>query len=134
MKRNNGPHLIFFDDECALCNSSIRLLLKLDKKRRFLFAPLNGLTAKEILKGDRAFLRHENSMVLIEKYLTREQRIWIRGRAAFRILWLIGGLWKLLGWLCFTSAGDRTYRWIAHHRKKLKKPSKPLPDDPRFLP
>jgi predicted DCC family thiol-disulfide oxidoreductase YuxK len=135
MRQNKGPHLVFFDNECDLCNSSIHVILRLDKGRRFLFAPLNGLTAKEWLTGGRAFLKSENTLVLIENYLSPEPRTWIRGRAVFRILWLVGGFWKLLGWLCFTSGGDNVYRWIAHHRKNLgNKKSEPLPKDNRFLP
>ena len=37
--------VIFFDDVCVMCNSFVNLLLKVDRKEQFLFAPLNGETA-----------------------------------------------------------------------------------------
>ncbi len=124
--------LILFDRDCPLCRRSIRFIFARDLKHRFLFAPLSGKTAQEELKNTR--LLKENTLILLEDWRTPQQRLWIRGRGAFRILWLLGGRWRLLGWLCFIPFGvDLCYRLIAHHRDRLPI-SGELPHAPgRFL-
>ena len=135
---NRGKDLVFFDDGCGLCQYSVNMILRYDSRSRFVFAPLNGQTAKKILQGNLSYLIHENSMVLLEDYHSPHSRLWIRGRAAFRILWLIGGPWKLLGWLCFIPFGiDAVYRLIAKHRYRLVKKKNHIrepKDKTKFLP
>lgn len=41
--------LILFDGVCNLCNHSVQFIIKHDKKQQFLFAPLQGETAKYII-------------------------------------------------------------------------------------
>lgn len=41
--------LILFDGVCNLCNHSVQFIIKHDKKQQFLFAPLQGETAKNII-------------------------------------------------------------------------------------
>jgi predicted DCC family thiol-disulfide oxidoreductase YuxK len=104
--------LILFDAECALCWKSVAFILKIDRAERFLFASLRGKTAMEYSE-----LYKENSLVLVEDFRLNNKRIWLRGRAVFRILWLVGGKWRWLGWLCFLPIGvDLCYRLIARHR------------------
>lgn len=110
--------LVLFDQECPLCRKSVGFILEQDAKHRFLFAPLSGQTAKASVKNSR--LLKENTLILLEDWRTPQERLWIRGRGAFRILWLLGGKWRLLGWLCFVPLGvDLFYRLIARHRRRL---------------
>lgn len=44
--------IIFFDAECNLCDHFIRFVLKRDKKKQFLYAPLQGVTAQNHLKPE----------------------------------------------------------------------------------
>jgi predicted DCC family thiol-disulfide oxidoreductase YuxK len=39
-----GP-VLFFDGECGLCNRVVRLMLRLDRRGRLRYAPLQGLRA-----------------------------------------------------------------------------------------
>lgn len=130
--------LIFFDAECPLCWRSIAFVIKIDRAQRFLFAPLRGKTAEEYLHGVKAARRAANSMILIENCRSSQERIWLRGRAVFRILWLIGGVWRWLGWLSFVPVGvDGLYRLIARHRRvlKIEGSSQVAKENPeRFLP
>ncbi|HSX11881.1 MAG TPA: DCC1-like thiol-disulfide oxidoreductase family protein [Rhabdochlamydiaceae bacterium] len=115
-----SAHLIFFDHNCSLCQRSVRWILRRDRKALFVFAPLAGQTAASILIRDKEYLKHENSLVLIENYQTSRPTFWLRGRAVFRILWLMGGAYRLLGWLCFFPLGvDTIYRLVARHRQAL---------------
>ena len=42
--------IILFDGVCALCQSSIRYVLRNDKEKKFKFTPIQGEFAKTILK------------------------------------------------------------------------------------
>src|ERR1700751_1135805 len=41
--------IIFFDDVCVMCNGFVNLILRVDRQQRFLFAPLQGETARKML-------------------------------------------------------------------------------------
>ena len=113
-------HLVFFDHHCSLCQRSIRWMIRHDRKSLFMFAPLEGQTAATFLIRDLEYLKKENTLVLFENYKSGTPKIWIRGKAVFRILWLFGGIWRLLGWLCFLPLGvDQVYKWVARHRSSL---------------
>ena len=64
---DNSPQIekpiIFFDGVCHMCNSAVDFFMKADKKRLFLFAPLQGETARTMLPplGDDA---REWSMIM----------------------------------------------------------------------
>lgn len=110
-------HLIFFDDTCAFCQNSVHRIIKMDRKELFAFAGLKSQAAAHFLRGDKEYLKEENSLILVENYETYSPQVWLRARAIFRILWLIGGKWKLLGWLYIVPFGtDAVYRLIAVHR------------------
>lgn len=130
-------HIIFFDAECPFCHRAIRHILELDVDRHFLFAPLGGEAAHKILTGPQESLKKANSLVLAENYDSTDRKFWIRSRAVFRIYWIVGHGWELLGILSFLPGwiGDYLYRSFAAHRHqfKLKIPEEPGPKD-RFLP
>ena len=44
----NKP-VIFFDGVCGMCNTFINLIIRIDRKQTFLFAPLQGSTARDLL-------------------------------------------------------------------------------------
>ncbi len=130
-------HLVFFDSECPLCHRAVQYVIGLDKERKFIFAPLNGKTSKNILTGPLKHYAHANSLVLIEDYESTERKFWIRSSATLRMYWLMGHGWKLLGWLCFMPCwlGDFIYKQLANHRHqfKIQMPKHSAHTD-RFLP
>ncbi len=103
--------IVFFDKQCTLCRQTINFLSRQDHKKRLLFAPLDGKTASQTLTSD---LRHLNTVILLEP----TGKISIRSRAIFRIFWLLGGKWSLLGWLYPFPFLDPLYRFVAKHRKR----------------
>ena len=45
---NNSPrNIIFFDGVCNLCNTFVDIIIKLDSKKLFYFAPVQGETARK---------------------------------------------------------------------------------------
>ena len=119
-KKNTSKHLIFFDDTCPLCWRSVHKILSWDKKGIFHFSPIKEATAKAILKSKYDALKNANTLILVENYAAKKQRVWIRGRAVLRISWLLGGFWKLIGWLAFIPCGiDPIYNWVAKRRHRF---------------
>ena len=129
--------LIFFDAECPFCHQAVRRILERDVNKRFLFAPIGGETAQEILSGPQKPLRNANSIVLVENYDSTDRKFWIRSQALLRTYWLTGDGWGLIGILNYLPSfiGDFIYKCVAEHRHqfKLKMPQEPGPKD-RFLP
>lgn len=105
-------NILFFDGICHLCNASIDFLLSRDRRRRLLFASLQGRNACERLsESDRSSL---DTVVLIEN-----GRLWKKSSAILRALILLGGGWGFLGrilWWIPRPLRDLVYDFIARRR------------------
>lgn len=133
------PHAVFYDENCFFCQRCVAFLLKIDKRQMFVFGPLGGKAAKEILSPKLPNYHELNTIVLVENFLQLQDKISIRSKAVLQILWIIGGVWKALGVFKFLPKCliDPLYISIANKRRKLYK----TPKDPktkenkfRFLP
>ncbi len=121
--------LLFFDDQCNFCRGAILKLSRLDHQQKLHFSPLRSELAQELLGSSYQELLKANTMVLMED---KKQPL-IRSRAFFRILWLLGGMYRLIGALYVLPFGfDWLYRIIANNRNKISGEIQ-LPDDSRFL-
>jgi predicted DCC family thiol-disulfide oxidoreductase YuxK len=104
---------ILFDGVCNLCNRTVRFVLARDPRERFVFAPLQSATGRELLSrvgfpGD-----GRPSIVLVE-----EGRFYVKSEAMLRILAGLSGLWPTLALLRVVPRGlrDALYDWIATNR------------------
>jgi predicted DCC family thiol-disulfide oxidoreductase YuxK len=137
---NSFKHLVFYDGECGFCDQVVQLLLKVDKQQIFLFAPLQGATAAELLKELPDELKQVDSLILVENYQQPNSHFYVLGKGALRIAWLLGGVWRLLGWMAFLPSWlyDWAYRLVARNRHRFfPNPVCVLPDPKqknRFLP
>ncbi len=86
--------ILFYDGSCGLCHRWVRFILKHDQDSRFSFAQLQGSTAKK-------YIHASFRQSLISVALFHNQRLYIYSSAVVRILWWLGGRWKVLGWLIF---------------------------------
>ena len=133
-------HLVFYDGNCGLCDHTVQALLKVDTKEIFAFAPLQGSTAERLLKDLPDAMKQADSLVLVENYLSNDRRYFVMGKAVLRICWLMGRLWKLVGWMAFLPAFpfDFFYRIVARNRHRFfSKEVCVIPDKStqrRFLP
>ncbi len=120
-------HLLLFDGECGLCNRTVQFILRNDRKKAFFFARLEGETAALWKKKIAKELFSQNSVILIENFQEEKFSVYSLGKGAFRILWLLGGRWQLLGWPFFLPACvyNWGYRWVARHRHRF------FPEKPR---
>jgi len=131
-------HVVFFDGQCGLCDHVVQWLLKVDKDKIFSFAPLQGKTAARLLTSLPKEYKESDSIILVENYDSDNPKVNIYGKAAFRILWLLGGPWSLLGWISFLPSQlyDWGYWLVAKNRHKIFPEACILPTalKDRFLP
>lgn len=113
-----NSHLVFYDGTCGFCDQIVQIILKIDKKQLFTFAPLQGKTASSYLKN---IPTTADSLVLIENYQSPYRHCYLYGKAALRILWLMGFPWSILGTISFLPSFlyDWIYRIIARNRLKI---------------
>ncbi len=116
-------HLLFYDGECGLCDHAVQFVLRMDKNEVFVFAPLQGETAKKYLKDLPEEVIEADSLILFENFQQSDAKLFIYGKGAFRILWLLGGGWILLGWISFLPSWvyDWGYRLVARYRHSFFK-------------
>lgn len=96
-------HTIYYDGECAFCNRIVHFVSKHDKHNRFVYKPLQELPGADL-----------STVILVEE----SGRQLLRGKAGLRILWLLGGLWRIPGVLSYLPnwLADPVYRLVASHR------------------
>lgn len=105
MQGEMGEKQIFFDRGCKLCRDAIKKIQVRDREGLFEYFPLDSARAKEVLTEE---LRRGDTLVLLEG-----EKVWVRAKAVFRILGLLGSKW---GWLIHVPGLDLGYRLIAHNR------------------
>tara|TARA_A100001037_G_C14752389_1_gene458141 strand:- start:25 stop:471 length:447 start_codon:yes stop_codon:yes gene_type:complete len=108
--------IVFFDGVCNLCNRSVDFVLRVDRRRVFRFASLQGETAR--LAESRLPVREPDagswSMVLLD-----DSGCYERSEAALRVMKKLGGGAGFLGCLglCVPKfLRDGVYRIIARKR------------------
>ncbi len=113
-----AKHLVFYDAQCGLCNRSVQFIIQNDKTQCFVFAPLDGTTAKIFLPTFQNSLNSTETLILVENYRSEHPHFYAYGKGALRIAWHLGGKWALLGWLSFLPGFffNWAYRLLARNR------------------
>jgi predicted DCC family thiol-disulfide oxidoreductase YuxK len=130
------PQLLFYDGVCAMCNGIVKRMLRIDKRRVFHFAPLQGETAELARK------LHPNFPIEIETLVyVRRGELFLRSRAAALAMQEMPYPAKALSWFRFLPAWltDFFYGIVARVRYRVfgKYEHCPLPPAEhrqRFLP
>lgn len=127
--------IIFYDGVCGMCNAFVELMLRADRKHEFLFAPLQGETAREYL-SDLSEDPKEWSMVYVDERGRHDQ-----SSASLEVYRRLGGAWWLLSLPRFVPCfiRDPVYKVIARNRYRVfgKRDTCRIPaeaDRTRFLP
>jgi predicted DCC family thiol-disulfide oxidoreductase YuxK len=107
--------IIFYDGVCGMCNSFVSLMLRADRKHIFLFAPLQGPTAQELLPPLSNDAR-QWSMIYLD-----ERGIHDQSDASLEVYRRLGGAWWVLSLFRFIPRFIRTpvYRFVARNRYKF---------------
>ena len=120
--------IVFFDGECGFCDTAVRQIMHIDRKRHLRFAPLQGKTAIRLL--DESLRSPENLKTLV--YLDRAHKAWTKSEATLEILKRIGGLWKIASLAKILPVGFRDwfYDRVAERRRSIiDKANCPLPTE-----
>lgn len=88
MDELNHP-VILFDGVCNLCNSSVQLIIKRDKKKVFRYASLQSNFGKQALKKFKLDEKKIDSIVLYEN-----ENILFKSTAVLKIAHKLGGIYS----------------------------------------
>ena len=104
--------IIFYDGLCAMCNRFIRILITLDKKEKFLLAPLQGKNGKILQKKFSKELQGIDSVIFYNK------KVYTKSSAVINILSELGGTYKLayIFNIIPSFISDSIYDYIARNR------------------
>lgn len=107
MQRN----VIFFDGICHLCNGFVDAVISRDPRHHYLFAPLQGSTAEELLSA-------EDRLKLDTVVYFEAGKIYRKSAAVLKIVSGLGGVYKLLAlaWIIPGPLRDIAYNYIAKNR------------------
>lgn len=117
-------NVVFFDGVCALCNRSMKLLIRFDRGRVLAFAPLQGETFKAF--GATTTLDEGLDSIVYVRGLGRDDAAaYVRSDAILQSLHDVGGLWRVVSWLriiprplrdgVYDFIAARRYRWFGRY-------------------
>jgi len=86
----DGP-LVLYDGTCGLCNRSVQLILRHDRRGRFRFAALQSELGRALLARHGLPVDALDTVVLV-----KDGRAWTKSAAALRIARGMDGPWPLL--------------------------------------
>lgn len=110
----NRP-ILLFDGVCNLCNRSVQFIIRHDRKKKFLFASLQGQKGQEVLERFQLPAKQLDSFILL-----KDDKIYTRSTGVLEVMKLLGGGWSLLYGFIIIPAFIRhaVYNWIARNRYK----------------
>ena len=118
LSNHRKSKIIFFDGNCPMCNSWVKRLIRMDRKKLFRFAPLEGDTAHQLLTSLLPHYLKEDTIVYYE-----DGHIFLRSKAALRIGKALGFPYNMSTVFSIVplSIRDGVYRWVASRRYKYGK-------------
>ncbi|MBI1267268.1 MAG: DUF393 domain-containing protein [Cryomorphaceae bacterium] len=128
----NQNNIIFFDGVCNLCNNTVDFIIRRMGNRSFLFAPLQGESAKKLNIVSSEV--EPGSIVYVA-----DGRQFKQSTAVLKILVRLGGAWRLMAVFFIIPPFLRNliYRFVAKNRYRWfgKKEScrMPTPDERAFF-
>ena len=120
MTSHQGP-VILYDGSCGFCDLMVRSLLHFDRRKIFLFAPLQGDFARRVIAVHES-LRDVDSLVLVEAFHGAGKiTVSVRSAALLGIARQLGGAWRGILLLGLIPRGllDRRYDMLAQNRYRL---------------
>ncbi len=110
---NMNRNIVFFDGVCHLCNGFVDMVISKDPQHHYLFAPLQGETAKSLLPSQD--LKQLDTVIYFEA-----GQIYYRSAAIVKVVSGLGGVYKLFALMMIipTPVRDFLYRKIAKNRYK----------------
>jgi predicted DCC family thiol-disulfide oxidoreductase YuxK len=128
--------VLLFDGECGLCRRVVGLLLRLDRRGRLRFAPLQGPAAQAFL-GALGLPTQDFSSLLFVPDWARPERPDFRQRTdgVIAALRTCGGGGRMLAAILAAfpvGMRDGGYRWVSRWRYRIFGPARPGPIRPEW--
>jgi predicted DCC family thiol-disulfide oxidoreductase YuxK len=110
-----GP-IVLYDGVCGLCDRSVQLILRNDRRGRFRFAALQSNTGRQLMEKFGLSPEALDSVVLVEG-----EHAWRKSRAALRIARRMDAPWPLLWPLVIVPrpVADFLYDLLAKNRYRI---------------
>ncbi|MGB7211453.1 MAG: DCC1-like thiol-disulfide oxidoreductase family protein [Gemmatimonadales bacterium] len=129
--------VLLYDGACGFCARQVQFILRHDRQRSLCFAPLEGVTARQVL-ARHPELNGVDSLVWVDDLGRAGERVRIRSDAVLAIASYLGGLWRLglAGAIIPVGWRDTLYDVVARHRHRLGGRACVVPsadEAPRFL-
>lgn len=107
--------VILFDGVCNYCNRMVNFLIRQDKQRRFLFAPLQSNAGQELLRQFGLNTTQLDSFIFIFN-----GKAYLRSTAGLKLYNQLPWYWKWtqLFWVVPRVIRDAVYNFIARNRYK----------------
>jgi predicted DCC family thiol-disulfide oxidoreductase YuxK len=117
---NNDAPVLLYDGVCGLCNKTVQMVLKRDKRQTMRFAALQSDYARGIVEKHPS-LKTVDSVVYVEKSGKGGERIYTRSDAALKVASYLGGAWKLLliGYIIPRPLRNLLYNLVARYRYRV---------------
>jgi predicted DCC family thiol-disulfide oxidoreductase YuxK len=125
-----GPVLLY-DGECGLCNRTVRMLLRLDRRGVLRFAALQSEPAQEFLRSHGLPTEDFSTLVLVPDWAQRtEKRFAVRTDGVAGALWMCGGGSRVLAAFLYSIprfVRDPVYRFVSRTRYRFFGPWRECP-------
>jgi predicted DCC family thiol-disulfide oxidoreductase YuxK len=136
--RSHAPVLLY-DAGCALCEGSVRVVLRHDRRGTLRFAPLGGAFAREVLARHPRLAALDTVIWYEPSHGARGERVLVKSDAVLEVFAYLGGAWKLAlaGRALPRRWRDGIYAFVSRHRHALfargrRRPA-PVGEGGRFL-
>jgi predicted DCC family thiol-disulfide oxidoreductase YuxK len=109
-----GTPVLLYDGACALCSSTVQLILRHDRRGSLRFAALRSPFAERVL-ARHPELRGVDSVAWVDP---AKGEVFTKSAAGLRVAAYLGGRWRLalLFWIVPRPLRDSGYDLIARHR------------------
>ncbi|HXC01110.1 MAG TPA: DCC1-like thiol-disulfide oxidoreductase family protein [Opitutaceae bacterium] len=125
-----GPVLLY-DGECGLCNRTVRMMLRLDRRGVLRFAALQSEPAQEFLRSHGLPKEDFSTLVLVPDWAKRsEPRFAVRTDGVAGALWMCGGGSRVFAALLYSIprfVREPVYKFVSRTRYRFFGPWRECP-------
>lgn len=121
MKPPTDVAWVLYDGVCGLCDRWVGWLLKRDRRRALLFAPLQGLTAAQVRARHPELPAADDTLLVVEAPGTPAERVRTLSDGALATLARLNGFWGVAAALLRLvppPLRDPVYRAVARRRHR----------------
>jgi len=86
--------VLLYDGLCGFCDGTVQFILEHDRRGALRFATLQGDFARGVIERHPE-LAGVDSLVLVERGTSGEERIYVRSEGALQVATYLGGAWTL---------------------------------------